>query len=145
MELHSKIHARIASLCAEGDELTDAGSHHDALVRYSTAWGLLPEPKMEWEAATWILAAMGDVHFVLKDFGACRDSMSKAVVCPGGLGNPFLHLRLGESCFELGDLERSADELMRAYMGGGAEIFREEDERYFAFLKTRAKAPPSGW
>jgi hypothetical protein len=39
---------------------------------------------------------------------------------------------------ELGDHDRAADELMRAYMGGGPDIFDEDDPKYLAFLRTRA-------
>jgi hypothetical protein len=54
-------------------------------------------------------------------------------------------MRLGQCQFELGNKERAADELARAYMAEGSEIFKEEDPKYFAFLKTRLKPPASGW
>lgn len=60
------------------------------------------------------------------------------MTCPDALGNPFLHLRLGQAQLNLGNEDRAADELMRAYMGGGPEVFEIEDGRYLAFLKTRA-------
>ena len=58
---------------------------------------------------------------------------------PNAIGNPFLHLRLGQCQFELGNLDRAADELMRAYMAGGPELFEDEDARYLRFLATRAE------
>lgn len=61
-----------------------------------------------------------------------------AVQCPDGLGNPYIHLRLGQTAFELGDHSRAADELIRAYMGGGPDIFEEDDAKYLAFLGARA-------
>jgi transposase len=33
---------------------------------YLQAWDLLPEPKTEWEAATWLLAAIGDANFQIQ-------------------------------------------------------------------------------
>jgi hypothetical protein len=45
----------------------------------------------------------------------------------------------GEVLFDAGELSAAADELMRAYMAEGAEIFAAENPRYLAFLKTRAK------
>lgn len=57
--------------------------------------------------------------------------------CPDGIGNPFLHLRLGQVLFDQGDQDAAADELARAYMGAGPEIFDHEEPRYFAFLSTR--------
>ena len=61
-------------------------------------------------------------------------SLSNAMHCPGALGNPFLHLRLGQCRYELGEEARAADELMRAYMGTGVDIFAHEDPKYLAFL-----------
>ena len=103
---------------------------------------------MQWEAATWILAAVGDVNFLGGDYVAGRDNLSNAMRCPGAIGNPFLHLRLGQCVFEVGDLDRAADELMRAYMGAGTDIFKDQDSKYIHFLQTKAKdvdAPKKSW
>jgi tetratricopeptide (TPR) repeat protein len=141
-ELDDRTHAEIQELSARGDELAEQGDYAHALRIYWKAWDLLPEPRTEWEAATWLLAAIGDANFLGGDFAAGRDNLSNAMHCPNAIGNPFLHLRLGQCQFELGDLDRAADELTRAMMGGGEEIFRDEDPRYAEFLKTRIEPPP---
>jgi hypothetical protein len=41
--------------------------------------------------------------------------------------------------FELGDLPHANDNLTRAYMGAGEEIFAQEDKKYFEHLKTIIK------
>ena len=143
-ELNDAIHERIQTLCAAGDALAQKEDYPAALEKYCAAWDLLPEPQTDWEAATWILAAIGDANFFGGDFVAGRDNLSMAMHCPNAIGNPFLHLRLGQCQFELGDLDRAADELARAYMGAGRETFEDED-KYFAFLKTRLEPPPGGW
>lgn len=124
--------------------LAEEKKYPAALDQYWAAWELLPEPKSKWSAATWILSAIGDAHFLGKDYLAGRDNLSLAMTCPSAIGNPFLHLRLGQGQFELNNLDRAADELTRAYMGGGNEIFGE-DRKYFDFLKTRLKPPAGGW
>lgn len=143
-QLDDAIHGRIRTLCAEGDKLAKHAEYSAALEKYWAAWDLLPEPQTDWEAATWILAAVGDANFLGRDYVAGRDNLSLAMHCPDAIGNPFLHLRLGQCQFELGNLDRATDELARAYMGAGSEIFEGED-KYFAFLKTRLKPPLSGW
>ena len=145
MELSAESHEQIQALCAAGDELAEEEQFAAALAKYWEAWDLLPEPQTGWEAATWILAAIGDANFLGGDFTAGRDNLQLAMHCTGAIGNPFLHLRLGQCQFELGDEDRAADELARAYMGAGAEIFDQEDDKYFAFLKTRLQPPPGGW
>jgi len=143
-ELSDEVHRRIQALCKKGDALANKGEYSAALEQYWAAWDLLPEPQTEWEAATWILAAVGDANFLGGDYIAGRDNLSLAMHCPEAIGNPFLHLRLGQCQFELGNLDRAADELARAYMGAGAEIFEGAD-KYLAFLQTRLKPPPGGW
>jgi tetratricopeptide (TPR) repeat protein len=143
-ELDDAAHERIQALCAEGDALAKKGKYPAALKAYWAAWDLLPEPQTNWEAATWILAAIGNANYLGGDFTAGRDNLSMAMHCPEAIGNPFLHLRLGQCQFELNDFDRAADELARAYMGAGSEIF-EGAEKYFELLKTRLKPPPGGW
>src|SRR4051812_3628417 len=135
--LADSVHEEIKRLCAAGDERAGAGVYPEALSLYWMAYDVLPEPKIRWDAATWILAAIGDANFLGGDFVAGRDNLCSAMHCPGAIGNPFLHLRLGQCQFELGELDRAADELMRAYMAGGADVFGE-DLKYLRFLATRA-------
>ena len=137
--LPDTIHAEIERLCALGDGRAEAERYAEALENYWAAWDLLPEPKTEWEAATWILAAVGDANFLGGDYAAGRDNLANAMHCPGAVGNPFLHLRLGQCQFEVGDLDRAADELLRAYMAAGPEIFEGQDPKYIRFLRTRAR------
>jgi tetratricopeptide (TPR) repeat protein len=137
--LSDELHDEIKRLCASGDELAEAGHYPEALDKYWAAWDVLPEPRKHWDAALWVLTAIGDANFHDGDFEAGRDNLSLAMQCPEALGNPFIHLRLGQCQLELGNLDRAADELMRAYMGAGAEIFEDQDDKYIRFLQTRAK------
>jgi len=138
-ELAESVHREIKRLCAVGDEHAGRQAYSEALANYWAAWDLLPEPKTKWEAATWVLVAIGDANFLCKDYIAGCDNLSNAMRCPGAIGNPFIHFRLGQCQFELGNQERAADELMRAYMGAGREIFDEHDPKYLRFLASVAK------
>jgi tetratricopeptide (TPR) repeat protein len=138
-ELDDDVHERIEDLCKKGDALAENERYAAALKKYWEAWDFLPEPRTEWEAATWILAAIGDACFLSADYTAGRDNLTTAMHCPDAIGNPFLHMRLGQCQFELGNFDGAADELTRAYMAEGDEIFADEDPKYFAFLKTRAR------
>lgn len=100
--------------------------------------GNCPEPKSQWNASTWILAAIADAAFLANYKTSAREALEYAMVCPDAVGNPFLHLRLGQVLLDTGEHDRAADELMRAYMGAGADLFAAEDQRYLSFLRTRA-------
>lgn len=143
MEIPSAAHTEIQELCAEGDVLFEMGDFQATYKNYISALELVPEPKESFEATTWIMAALGDLYFQAKDYRQVAQVLSDAMHCTGAIGNPILHLRLGQAQFELGNHERAADELCRAYMGAGSEIFSKEDAKYFNFLKNRV-APPVG-
>ncbi len=137
MQLSEAIYSDIQALCRQGDELAAAGDLEAAKSPYLAALRLLPEPIQQWEAATWIYVALGDVHYRMNRFEKAFKCFFNAVQCPKGLGNPYIHLRLGQSYYEQGNVDKSADELTRAYMGGGIDIFMEDDPKYLAFLETR--------
>ena len=143
MSLDKVISDKIDRLCEDGDVLAAEEDFRGALGKYQAAWGLLPEPKDQWEASTWILTALGDTHFLFKEYQSALSALTRAVRCPDGLGNPFIHLRLGQCQLETGNTDAAKDELTRAYMGAGREIFDEEDPKYFRLIES-ALSPPSG-
>ena len=136
------IDAEIERLCARGDADADLDRFPAALASYWAAWDLLPEPKFACEKATWILAAVGDVNFLGGDYEAGRDNLGTVMHCPGAIGIAFLHMRLGQCQYELGDQVQAADELLRAFLGGGAALFDDEDPKYLACAE-RAEADAS--
>ncbi|OUJ14921.1 hypothetical protein [Acetobacter sp. DsW_063] len=138
-ELPDDLYERIKSLCKKGDDLAKAALFDEALDQYDAAWRLVPDPKNTWEASTWILAAIADSCFLAGYNTSATEALAYAMTCPGGLGNPFLHLRYGQSLFDLDQKDHAADELMRAYMGGGIEIFHGEDKKYLTFLRSVAR------
>lgn len=136
-QLSDELHSEIAALCKEGDDSAKAGQFPAAKQKYISALDLLPENHREWEAATWIYVAIGDVNLKMKEVERAFRCFFNAVQCPNGLGNPYIHLRLGQIYFDQGSLEKAADELTRAYMGAGLKIFMEDDPKYLEFLETR--------
>lgn len=134
-QLDDATHARITSICDSGNALAEAGELDAAILKYEEALGLVPRPIYDWEAATWILTAVGDVLFQKGRYNEARDTLKEAMRCPGAIGNPFIHLRLGQAHFELKEYERAKDELARAYMGGGDEIFEGEATKYKNYIK----------
>lgn len=143
-ELPDAIHQQIVTLSKKGDVLASQSMYREAIVKYTAALELLPPPREKWRACTWLLVAIGDAHFLAKNYRSARAALTDAMHCPDAIGNPFVHLRLGQVQYELGNSTRAADELARAYMGGGKEIFAPEDPKYFAFVRSKLKPPANG-
>lgn len=131
------LYSKITSLCKQGDELVKGENFKEAKSRYIEALKLLPDSPNDWEAATWIYVAIGDIYFRISNFEKCFMCFYNAVQCPTGLGNPYIHLRLGQMYFEQENYDKSADELTRAYMGAGIDIFIDDDPKYLDFLEKK--------
>jgi hypothetical protein len=134
-KLSKAVHDAITRLCQEGDQFARAGNDQAALEKYTEAWELLPEEKEDWEAATWVLAAFGELFFGKDDEESLR-AFNAAVQCPGGLGNPYIHLRIGQIHFGFGNTRAADDNLARAYIMGGEEIFAKEDPKYLSRVQS---------
>jgi tetratricopeptide (TPR) repeat protein len=135
------VHAKIVRLCKEADDLVESGQEPEAQAKYTEAWDIVPEPKENWEASTWILSSAGEMHHRNKRTEKALNCFLRAVQCPTGLGNPYVHLRIGQCLYEVGDMAGAGDNLTRAYMGAGEEIFAKEDPKYLEYLKTILMPP----
>jgi len=143
-ELPDDLYEEVLTLSREAEEHFDEEEYDAAVPLLERALDLLPSPHSDWEAATWLLATLGDAHYLAGRLEAAREAFVESFYCPDAIGNPFLHLRRGQIALDLGE-DRATDELLRAYMGGGTEIFEEEDPRYLEHLKASVKPPVDGW
>ena len=133
----------IDGLCRQGDQFAGMEQYDDAIEKYGQAWELLPAPREQWPAATWILISVADAYFRLKEFAEGAEVLLDALDLPDGEGNPFLLLRLGQCLLELGRLNDAANALEEAFRRGGEELFADEDTKYLGFVKTQWKVAPT--
>lgn len=139
LQMDDAVYERLNQLCQAGNTAVAEKRFDAAVTCFNDAWEWVPEPKKDWDASTWILTAIGDCYFHLRDLKSARPVLEYALRCPGGMGNPFIHLRLGQVLLDAGEHDAAVDELMRAYKVGGAELFTEDDPKYLAFLSSRAQ------
>lgn len=135
MELKDEVYDKIVMLSNEGDDLFANGQHKEAVKKYHMALDLIPNPKSNWEATTWLYAAIGDVAFDEGDWQGAKQNFTNAMNAPEGHVNPFILLRLGQCWYELGELDRASEYLLRAYLLEGDVIFEDEDDKYFHHIE----------
>lgn len=135
------LHQRITRFCEMGDDFAANGQYLQAIDAYRAARQLLPEPQAQWQAATWIAAAIADAHFLAGHFKAAHDVLREALTAgfPGAADNAFIRLRLGQAAFELGDETLAREALQHARQYGSDAVFDGEDAKYLAWLDDAAK------
>lgn len=136
MELDDELYERICNLSEEGDLYFEEDKFQQAIKKYWEALGLIPEPKAEWEASTWLYVAIGEVYFFCDNYLEALNLFNEAMKCPDGVENPLINLRLGQCYYELDKYQLAKEYLLRAYMMEGQAIFENEDEKYLELVRT---------
>ncbi len=67
--------------------------------------------------------ALGDTYFLNREYEKAKSNLYNARNCPDGISNPFILLRLRESLFECGELDKAREYLIRAYILEGYKLF----------------------
>ncbi|WP_156338582.1 tetratricopeptide repeat protein [Chondromyces crocatus] len=139
-EIEQALHRKVSELCERGDAHVEAGELDRAVERYEEALSLLPRPLHQWHAATWILTALGETLYFQKQHQEAVSALLEALRCPRGLGNPLVHLRLGQAALGLGDDSLAREHLARAYLAAAEEVFQGEDPRHLEIAREAAGA-----
>ncbi len=140
------------------DESMAANQLDKAYNYYSDAWETLCEdrPEHKPEEAFWLMMSWANSVFAAQDYEQCYEIMGEAyaIFKDMGLvvGNPFFHLRVGQSAYELAETDeqrfdqsgQAIDNLARALITGGIEIFAGEDDRYLTPVLDVLR-PPEGF
>lgn len=135
MELEDNVYNQIVLLAEEGDDFAENEIFGSAISKYNEALDLLPEPKTDWEAATWLYIALGDALFSEKDFDGALSAYEKALMSPDGTVNPYIWFCLGEVFYELGNFEIAKTHFMSAYLLDGEEIFKDTKPVYMSLIR----------
>lgn len=137
MELDQVTYDEILNLCQVGDEFVEAGQYDQGIIKYKEALQLIPEPRNQWEATTWVCAAMGDACYMKKEYKRAKKYFIEALNYRGGMTNAFVLMRVGQCHYHLEDVEKAKKYFQRAYELEGKELFEEEDTIYLKLITTK--------
>ena len=109
-DLSAEVQAKMDELAQKGNQLEKQGRFTEAVQAWQAGLALIPEPQQFYGQTVWFLAAIGDVYFQQGEYALAHECFDKARgnMTGAGYGNPFIMLRLGECCLEIGD-EKNAD------------------------------------
>lgn len=137
-ELDAAAEARVQELVDQANELDDDDRYAESEPLLLEALRLIPDPKAESGLSLQIYGALGDDYWSQGNYVAAENALRMAQQCAGGLQNPFIWMRLGQTLFDQhGATDQAVDALLSAYMLDGAEVFATEDPKYLGLLKQR--------
>lgn len=128
---------QIRQQCALAYACYDLGEFRDALRLFYQAWLLLPKPQTDYEAAGWVLTAIGDTYFRLAQYEQGQEALASALHCPNTSTSAFVHLRLGQCRWEVNQTDTAIEALLQAYKIAQMNIFAGEDEKYYLAIAAK--------
>ena len=128
----------IRTLYNQGYDHYDKCHFKQALRTLYKGWVLIPQPQIEHEISGWILTAIGDCYYRMMNYKSGLEALRSAIHCPNTMQHAFVHLRLGQCLYELGQREDSYQEFKMAIKFGDTGVFNGQTAKYVNFYKTRA-------
>lgn len=135
-DLPSSILKRVKELCQKGVEEREKNDIEEAIYSWERAIQLLPEPREEWKISCWLFTNTGEMYFQQKDYEASDEFFRWAISSPGGSVDSHINMRLGQSCFKLGQMEEALEFLLSA-ISIDPSVLDNEPNEYREFLSRQ--------
>ncbi len=134
--LSDEIADKIDELSKIGNNFFDNDYFDKAVDTWQKALSLIPSPHNCYAESVWLMTAIGDTYFLMDDFDTAYKYFENAYtnISGEGLHNPFVLMRFGQCCFELGQKDKALEYLLRAYTID-SKVFEYDDPKYILFLK----------
>lgn len=124
----------IMGIMESGNQLDARGDKNAARSAYHKAWGLLPEPKLEWPPlSAWITGSFYNLHFDGGDFAAAKQWAQKSLQARESDIDTGPLIDLGMAHFELEEHSEAYRCFDQAHRLGKARAFQERPRKYLAF------------
>ncbi|HJN77244.1 MAG TPA: hypothetical protein QGF58_25185 [Myxococcota bacterium] len=134
-KLDPSVFALVHQCCETGTDFMREEKPKEAHGAFLGVLELVPKPLGRWNAVGWALVALGHVHVIQGSWTTARQVLSDAMWSPGVFGNPWAHRLKGQVHLALSERDRAIDDLARAYMGAGREVFKGAGPECMALLE----------
>ena len=130
-DLEPGLKEQVVELCQKGMEQAEIERYVPSNRTFQKVYDLLPEPKQEWKAYSWLRASVADNHFELKEYAEALVLIEEVLEIDAEYKtNAYIRMRRGQCYLELKRADEAKVELKIAYEMGGEEIFEDEYARY---------------
>ncbi|MEP3373557.1 MAG: hypothetical protein ABJL43_06510 [Maribacter dokdonensis] len=101
----------------------------------------LTDDQKRTRAGRYNIVHIAEVYFAASMIDEAFENFNFVMQFKDTIGNPFLHLRLGQLNYLTKNTDKMNDELSRALIMGGEPIFKDEDPKLIEMVKSVLKEP----
>ena len=135
-DLEPELKAQVVDICNKAVEAQEEERFHASNRYLQDVYELLPEPKSEWKAYTWLISSMADNHFEQDEYVAAFEKFEEVFTLDDESNeNAYLCLRRGQCALELEHDDLAKQLLIRAFELEGKELFEDEHSKYLKLAK----------
>lgn len=137
---HPELEQEIIKTVEAGNVLDETQQHEQSLIYYDQAWGMLPEPKTDWEVASWIASCHANAHMDLGQYALAKPWAEISLQTRGSDIDSGPLIELGIVCMRLEQHDEAYSYLHRAYEYGKERAFQGRSGDVLRYYKEeRAK------
>lgn len=135
-DLNPTLKEQVVALCNKALEAQEEERYHASNRDLQKMYELLPEPKSEWKAYTWLISNMADNHFEQEEYAEGFKMFSEVFkLDTTATDNAYLCLRRGQCALEIKNQDVASELLARAFQLEGKELFEDEHLKYLKLVK----------
>ena len=135
-DLEPELKAQVVELCNKAVEAQEEERFHASNRDLQKVYELLPEPKSEWKAYSWLISSMADNNFEQDEYQTAFEKFEEVFNMNAESNeNAYLCLRRGQCALELEHDELAKQLLSRAFELEGKELFEDEHSKYLKLAK----------
>jgi tetratricopeptide (TPR) repeat protein len=135
-DLEPELKAQVVELCNKAVEAQEEERFHASNRDLQKVYQLLPEPKAEWKAYSWLLSSIADNHFEQDEYQTAFEKFEEVFNLDAESNeNAYLCLRRGQCALELENPTLAKELLTRAFELEGKELFEDEHSKYLKLAK----------
>ena len=135
-DLAPEIKQKVVELCEKAVSQSEIERFEASNRSLEKVLLLIPEPKPEWKAYTWLQASRPDNFYELEHYAEALVLFEEALELDEVYqSNGYVHMRIGQCLHHLKRQQEALGYLKEAYQLGGEELFEDE----YAIYKKLAK------
>lgn len=142
---YPKFSKKEKQLVIEARELVIKNELNKAYDIYFNLLNQISDNFMNKRKLRFIKIEIGQIYIYAEKWDAALQAFAEAISDNNSVGNPLLHLRIGQCAYKLNMKQIYEDNLSRALITGGLKIFENEDTEYKEIVLGLLKPPVEGW
>lgn len=132
-ELSDSTYEIITQLVDEAENDCRRNDFRSSISKYKKAARLLPKPRYEWEAYSWLMCGIGLNYVEIENWQEAFKFLNYSLLSSDEMVDASVWFHTGQALYKMGRFDESKDYLIKAFILNKG-VFDKHDPEYKAFI-----------